>query len=39
MLRLLQTGRVQQYVFLIVAGMVVLVAGFISLLIGGNEYT
>ena len=28
-LRLLQTGRVQQYVFLIVAGMVILVAGFI----------
>ncbi len=28
-LRLLQTGRVQQYVFLIVAGTVVLVAGFI----------
>ncbi len=29
MLRLLQTGRVQQYAFLIVAGTVVLVAGFI----------
>jgi len=29
MLRRLQTGRVQQYVFLIVAGVVVLVAGFI----------
>ncbi len=29
MLRLLQTGRIQQYVFLIVAGTVVLVAGFI----------
>ena len=29
MLRLLQTGRIQQYVFLIVAGVVVLVAGFI----------
>ena len=28
-LRLLQTGRIQQYVFLIVAGTVVLVAGFI----------
>jgi NADH-quinone oxidoreductase subunit L len=28
-LRLIQTGRVQQYVFLIVAGVVVLVAGFI----------
>jgi NADH-quinone oxidoreductase subunit L len=28
-LRLLQTGRVQQYVFLIVTGAVVLVAGFI----------
>jgi NADH-quinone oxidoreductase subunit L len=28
-LRLLQTGRVQQYAFLIVAGTVVLVAGFI----------
>ncbi|MCP3998610.1 MAG: NADH-quinone oxidoreductase subunit L [bacterium] len=28
-LRLLQTGRVQQYAFLIVAGMVVLIAGFI----------
>ena len=26
---LLQTGRIQQYVFLIVAGTVVLVAGFI----------
>jgi NADH-quinone oxidoreductase subunit L len=29
MLRLLQTGRIQQYVFLIVAGTIVLVAGFI----------
>jgi NADH-quinone oxidoreductase subunit L len=29
LLRLLQTGRIQQYVFLIVAGVVVLVAGFI----------
>mgnify|MGYP001825116990 CR=1 FL=1 len=29
LLRLIQTGRIQQYVFLIVAGTVVLVAGFI----------
>jgi NADH-quinone oxidoreductase subunit L len=29
LVRLLQTGRIQQYVFLIVAGTVVLVAGFI----------
>ena len=29
LLRLLQSGRIQQYVFLIVAGTVVLVAGFI----------
>ncbi len=29
MLRLLQTGRIQQYAFLVVAGTVVLVAGFI----------
>jgi len=29
LLRLLQTGRVQQYAFLIVAGTVILVAGFI----------